>query len=168
MSGKVRCSCPLVQSSPLNCFSAHAEADTFFCFTSLMTEIGDKFTKKLDSSRAGIGQEIMHGVLYFCVMSLFSRWFLAEHDDAAQEQRPTATCSFGESPSHLPLVDLYLCMTLQVKNGIDATFFGFRWITLLLSQEFLLPGNSTPNHTLFYYGLYMLCRGHQNMGFLIC
>ncbi len=37
--------------------TAHAEADTFFCFTSLMTEIGDKFTKKLDSSRAGIGEE---------------------------------------------------------------------------------------------------------------
>ena len=38
------------------CTAAHAEADTFFCFTALMTEIGDKFTKKLDYSRAGIGE----------------------------------------------------------------------------------------------------------------
>jgi len=27
-----------------------------------------------------------------------------------------------------------------VKKDIDPQFFGFRWITLLLSQEFLLPG----------------------------
>ena len=38
------------------CFSEHAEADSFFCFTNLMTEIGDKFTKKLDFSHTGIGQ----------------------------------------------------------------------------------------------------------------
>ena len=29
---------------------------------------------------------------------------------------------------------------MQQKVGMDPTFFGFRWITLLLSQEFLLPG----------------------------
>lgn len=33
----------------------HAEADTFFCFSNLMVEIGQHFTKKLDRSRAGIG-----------------------------------------------------------------------------------------------------------------
>ena len=34
------------------------------------------------------------------------------------------------------------CLTAvsQVKKGVEPTFFGFRWITLLLSQEFLLPG----------------------------
>ena len=36
-------------------FTEHAEADTFFCFTALMAEIGDMFTKKLDRSQAGIG-----------------------------------------------------------------------------------------------------------------
>ena len=36
--------------------SEHAEADSFFCFTNLMTEVGDKFTKKLDFSHTGIGQ----------------------------------------------------------------------------------------------------------------
>ena len=34
----------------------HAEADTFFCFSALMAEIGDVFTKKLDSAHLGIGQ----------------------------------------------------------------------------------------------------------------
>ena len=28
----------------------------------------------------------------------------------------------------------------KVKKGVEPQFFGFRWITLLLSQEFLLPG----------------------------
>ena len=35
----------------------HAEADTFYCFANLMVEIGDKFTKMLDHSRAGIGKD---------------------------------------------------------------------------------------------------------------
>ncbi len=43
-------------TTPLPCPpTEHAEADTFFCFTTLMTEIGALFTKKLDFSRAGIG-----------------------------------------------------------------------------------------------------------------
>lgn len=36
----------------------HAEADTFFCFTGIMAEIGDRFTKTLDASRAGIGNRV--------------------------------------------------------------------------------------------------------------
>ena len=40
--------------------SEHAEADSFFCFTNLMTEIGDKFTKKLDFSHSGIGKSHGH------------------------------------------------------------------------------------------------------------
>ena len=31
-------------------------------------------------------------------------------------------------------------LVLKVKKGVEPQFFGFRWITLLLSQEFLLPG----------------------------
>ncbi len=36
--------------------SEHAEPDTFFCFSNLMVEIGQHFTKTLDRSSAGIGQ----------------------------------------------------------------------------------------------------------------
>lgn len=87
---------------PERSWRAHAEADAFFCFTALMTEIGDKFTKKLDSSQAGIGG------------SLQKLMVVLQTTDAVLH-------------SHL------------VKMGMDAAFFGFRWITLLLSQEFLLP-----------------------------
>ena len=47
-------------------FPEHAEADTFFCFTALMAEIGDFFTKKLDSAHLGIGTIInVHVILIF-------------------------------------------------------------------------------------------------------
>ena len=41
-------------------FPEHAEADTFFCFTALMAEIGDLFTKKLDSAHLGIGTAVVN------------------------------------------------------------------------------------------------------------
>lgn len=34
--------------------SEHAEADTFFCFTNLMSENRDNFIKSLDDSQCGI------------------------------------------------------------------------------------------------------------------
>lgn len=80
----------------------HAEADSFFCFTNLMTEVGDKFTKKLDFSHTGIGG------------------------------------AMGQMMKLLKEKDPVLHKHLQ-SVGMDPTFFGFRWITLLLSQEFLLP-----------------------------
>lgn len=36
-------------------WSRHAEADAFFCFTNLMSEIRDVFIKSLDKSDTGIG-----------------------------------------------------------------------------------------------------------------
>ncbi|XP_064395338.1 TBC1 domain family member 13-like [Halichondria panicea] len=80
----------------------HAEADTFFCFTTLMTEIGALFTKKLDASRAGIGGAMGN------LMKLIQR---------------------EDPPLHAHLTGV----------GMDPTYFSFRWITLMLSQEFLLP-----------------------------
>lgn len=35
-------------------YSEHAEADTFFCFTNLMSENRDNFIKSLDDSQCGI------------------------------------------------------------------------------------------------------------------
>uniref|UniRef100_A0A671TCD6 TBC1 domain family member 13 n=1 Tax=Sinocyclocheilus anshuiensis TaxID=1608454 RepID=A0A671TCD6_9TELE len=80
----------------------HAEADTFFCFTSLMSENRDNFIKSLDDSQCGIT---------FKMESVFSK--LKEKD-----------------------TELYL--KLQEQN-IKPQYFTFRWLTLLLSQEFLLP-----------------------------
>ncbi|XP_078282554.1 TBC1 domain family member 13 isoform X2 [Rhinoraja longicauda] len=80
----------------------HAEADTFFCFTNLMSEIRDNFIKSLDDSQCGITYKMEN---------VYST--LKEKD-----------------------MDLYL--KLQEQN-IKPQFFAFRWLTLLLSQEFLLP-----------------------------
>ena len=42
-------------SNPDASWAAHAEADAFFCFTMLMSEIRDVFIKTLDDSAMGIG-----------------------------------------------------------------------------------------------------------------
>lgn len=42
-------------SDPSEEWSVHSEADTFFCFTLLMSEIRDVFIKTLDDSDIGIG-----------------------------------------------------------------------------------------------------------------
>lgn len=35
-----------------------AEADSFFCFTNMMSEIRDNFIKSLDDSQCGIGKTV--------------------------------------------------------------------------------------------------------------
>ncbi|XP_064649444.1 TBC1 domain family member 13-like [Lineus longissimus] len=80
----------------------HAEADCFFCFTSLMSEIRDNFIKSLDDSEHGIG-------------SLMNR--LMETVKAKD-------------------VRLH-CRILE--QNLRPEFYAFRWLTLLLSQEFPLP-----------------------------
>ena len=40
-------------------FLEFAEADSFFCFTNLMSEIRDNFIKTLDDSQCGIGMIIL-------------------------------------------------------------------------------------------------------------
>ena len=80
----------------------NCEADTFFCFTNLMTEIGDNFCKSMDNTQYGI-QAMMSKL-----MAMLNR---------------------GDPELYRNLID---------KN-IDPHYFSFRWITLLLSQEFYLP-----------------------------
>ncbi|XP_065916477.1 TBC1 domain family member 13-like [Dysidea avara] len=79
-----------------------AEADTFFCFSHIMVEIGDKFNKALDSSPTGYKS------------ALNTMMMLLKRKDAVLYEN-------------------------LVSKDVDPQFFGFRWITLLLSQEFLLP-----------------------------
>lgn len=83
-------------------FSKHAEADAFFCFTSLMGEIKDSFVKNLDHSKVGIRQKIrdMNDILR---LKDYELWENLEHKQLSPE------------------------------------FYSFRWLTLLLSQEFELP-----------------------------
>eukprot|EP00058_Branchiostoma_floridae_P001504 XP_002586992.1 hypothetical protein BRAFLDRAFT_129954 [Branchiostoma floridae] len=80
----------------------HAEADTFFCFTNLMSEIRDNFIKMLDDSASGIGSSMQN------VLTL-----LKKHDQ-----------------------QLWRCLE---DRGVRPQFYLFRWLTLLLSQEFKMP-----------------------------
>jgi len=79
-----------------------AEADCFFCFTNLMSDIRDFFIKTLDDSATGI-QSMM--------IRLNNR--LSEVDQAVA--------------------------TVLQDQGIKMQYFAFRWLSLLLSQEFSLP-----------------------------
>ncbi|XP_065829896.1 TBC1 domain family member 13-like [Oscarella lobularis] len=81
----------------------HAEADTFFCFTNLMSEIRDNFIKTLDDDAAcGIGAMMITLMAY------------------------------------LKRADASLSAAMDAKQ-LKPQFFSFRWLTLLLSQEFDLP-----------------------------
>lgn len=84
-------------------WAAHAEADSYFLFhTLMMGDMRDVFCPDMDSSVTGIQGRIDN------VTSL-----LKTHDPEIQE--------------HL------------VECGIDASFYAIRWLTTLLSREFLLP-----------------------------
>merc|ERR1711915_801739 len=80
----------------------HAEADCFFWFTNLMSDIRDFFIKTLDDSSTGI-QALM--------IKLNNR--IEQVDQAVADQ-------------------------LQ-QQGIRMQYFAFRWLSLMLSQEFSLP-----------------------------
>ncbi|KRG05801.1 TBC1 domain family member 13 isoform X2 [Drosophila mojavensis] len=81
---------------------AHAEADCFFCFTALMSEIRDFFIKTLDDAEGGIK----------CMMSRLSNMLKAK--------------------------DLSIYNHLKSQE-LHPQYYSFRWINLLLSQEFPLP-----------------------------
>jgi len=80
----------------------HAEADAFFCFNILMSEIMNNFCKTLDSSQVGIKGQMRN-------MNLL----LKQKDPE---------------------------LWIHLENlQLDPQYYSFRWITLLLSQEFELP-----------------------------
>eukprot|EP01118_Nematostelium_gracile_P012345 TRINITY_DN4500_c0_g1_i1.p1 TRINITY_DN4500_c0_g1~~TRINITY_DN4500_c0_g1_i1.p1 ORF type:complete len:438 (+),score=96.38 TRINITY_DN4500_c0_g1_i1:132-1445(+) len=89
-------------TDPISDFKENAEADTFYCFTNLMSEIRDNFCKTLDKSVMGIT-----GLMTKLNMVL-------------KEKDPE------------------LWQDFENKN-LNPQFYSFRWLTLLLSQEFELP-----------------------------
>ncbi|VDN21656.1 unnamed protein product [Gongylonema pulchrum] len=89
-----------------------AEADTYYCFQLLMSEIKDNFIKTLDNSNCGI------------------EWLLAVFDERLRD--------FD--------FELYRHLT---DIGIKPQFYAFRWLSLLLSQEFSLPDVITIWDSLF-------------------
>jgi hypothetical protein len=83
-------------------FREHAESDSFFCFTNLMSEIRDFFIKSLDETDHGINK-MMNRMLVQLKNSDLDVWLKFQQ--------------------------------LELKPQ----YYSFRWITLLLSQEFPLP-----------------------------
>eukprot|EP01091_Cochliopodium_minus_P006032 TRINITY_DN15916_c0_g1_i1.p1 TRINITY_DN15916_c0_g1~~TRINITY_DN15916_c0_g1_i1.p1 ORF type:complete len:355 (+),score=74.85 TRINITY_DN15916_c0_g1_i1:42-1106(+) len=78
------------------------EADTFFCFTTLMSEIMNFYCKSLDNTEMGINAEVK------------------------------------KLENLLKVKDKELWSNLDEK-GLHANFYSYRWLMLLLSQEFVLP-----------------------------
>ena len=95
-------SCLLEHTSDLFASSDTAESDAFFCFTSIMSQMRDRFIKSLDLSPTGVLSAI------------------------------------GNLNLLLKRIDPPLWAHLQ-QIGCDPRFYSFRWLTLLLSQEFELP-----------------------------
>mmetsp|Transcript_45365 Transcript_45365/g.67360 ORF Transcript_45365/g.67360 Transcript_45365/m.67360 type:complete len:782 (-) Transcript_45365:45-2390(-) len=83
-------------------WACEAEADTYFLFNTLMTEMRDIFVPALDNADTGLQGRIEN-------MSTL----LSLHD-------PEVRCHLDDM-------------------GIDASFYAIRWLTTLLSREFLLP-----------------------------
>jgi TBC1 domain family member 13 len=103
-----------------------AEADCFWCFTALMSEIRDFFIKSLDESENGI-----HGM-----MNKLSRLLEAK--------------------------DVHVHNRLK-DQGIFPQYYSFRWLTLMLSQEFPLPDvlrlwdSILADESRFDYLIYVCC-----------
>lgn len=84
-------------------YREYAEADCFFCFTNLMSEIRDFFIKTLDDcADCGINNMM------------------------------------ARMQTELKNIDIDIWLLFQ-QQEIRPQFYSFRWITLLLSQEFPLP-----------------------------
>lgn len=87
---------------PCSEWREHAEADCFFCFTNLMSEIRDFFIKTLDDSESGI------------------------------------TVMMRRLSEQLKAIDYHVWHQLTTLD-VKPQYYSFRWLTLLLSQEFPLP-----------------------------
>jgi hypothetical protein len=92
----------MIQIKRLLSISEYAEADCFFCFTNLMSDIRDFFLKTMDKTQSGIAG-IMDGFM--------------------------ETLRTRDEQTHARIVE----------QDIKPQFFAFRWLTLMLSQEFALP-----------------------------
>ncbi|EDW93140.1 TBC1 domain family member 13 isoform X3 [Drosophila yakuba] len=92
----------VMASDPDLSYRAHAEADCFFCFTALMSEIRDFFIKTLDDAEGGI------------------KFMMARLSNMLKSKDPS----------------IYELLRSQ---ELHPQYYSFRWLTLLLSQEFPLP-----------------------------
>ncbi|THU56071.1 hypothetical protein C4D60_Mb11t13400 [Musa balbisiana] len=100
------------RNDPDQNYAVYAEADAFFCFVELLSGFRDNFCQKLDNSVVGIRSTI----------SKLSE-LLKNHDGELWRHLEITTKTLALFPAN---------MTLKV----NPQFYAFRWITLLLTQEF--------------------------------
>ncbi|KAI9203443.1 rab-GTPase-TBC domain-containing protein [Polychytrium aggregatum] len=108
---------------------AHAEADSFFLFTALMSEFRDHFIRSLDNVQESMSPS-----------SASPSSKRASISEVSMEQ--ASGNGIGNSMSRLMRRlrkrDPVLHKDFERKN-IHPAFFAFRWLTVLLTQEFPLP-----------------------------
>ena len=114
----------VLSSDPDEAWSQHAEADTFYCFTRVMSEIRDNFIQSMDTSTSGIHANMNKG--NDSLKSLF------------RSLLKTALLSHLIVFTLLKKHDYSVWQVLQ-NQEIKPQFFLFRWLTLLLSQEMRIP-----------------------------
>ena len=120
--------------------AAAVEADAFFCFTNLMAEVRDHFCAKLDHTELGITAKIQN------LETLLQK---KDPELAAllKSLRVGITLrgspAFTPKPSSQDLDPINCCVadvfTTPRHAGAAPSFYGFRWLTLLMTQEFDLP-----------------------------
>ncbi|KAI8895551.1 rab-GTPase-TBC domain-containing protein [Globomyces pollinis-pini] len=113
---------------------AHAEADTFFIFNSIMCEIKDLFTRSLDE--IGLHSEPnSHENVNKMPVDMSSFGYLIP------EQAKTR--GIGDTMERLmkqlQKYDFELWDDLVTVKQLDGLFFAFRWISVMFTQEFSLP-----------------------------
>uniref|UniRef100_A0A0D3C7M4 Rab-GAP TBC domain-containing protein n=1 Tax=Brassica oleracea var. oleracea TaxID=109376 RepID=A0A0D3C7M4_BRAOL len=102
-----------------NYFDSHAEADAFFCFVELLSGFRDFYCQQLDNSVFGIRSAITR-------LSQLVR----KHDEELWRH---LEITHQSKISVLTTICYYSPTSILLVNP---QFYAFRWITLLLTQEF--------------------------------
>ncbi|KAL5039657.1 hypothetical protein BDV3_002775 [Batrachochytrium dendrobatidis] len=111
---------------------AHAEADTFFLFTALMSKFRDHFIRHLDNMKQR--SSILSSYSTASIDSLT----LAVNSDSEHAQETGIGESMNRLFRLLSWVDPELYSNL-VRKKLEPVFFAFRWLSVLFTQEFPLP-----------------------------
>ncbi|TPX32527.1 hypothetical protein SmJEL517_g04366 [Synchytrium microbalum] len=118
--------------------SSHAEADSFYLFSTLMEEFRDHYNRSLDNIKPTPSRSSSATP---STTSASSRKTVAATESVDSSSIPGNNgigASMERLMKKLEEVDSELYDNLQDKS-IHAAFFGFRWLAVLLTQEFELP-----------------------------
>ena len=109
---------------------SHAEADTFFLFTQVMSEFRDHFIRVLDNVKGRRPSRMSK-------RSISSNESQSIPADAVALQTGIGN-TMDRLMKKLKQVDLVLYKDLKAKK-LEPIYFAFRWLSVLFTQEFSLP-----------------------------